>query len=50
LLEKNLQELSGSKRAKWFYFARKLADASSAMSHDARTKLHIDPSKLPQLE
>jgi hypothetical protein len=50
LVEKNLQELSGSKRAKWFYFARKLADASSAMSHDTRTKLHIDPSKLPRLE
>jgi hypothetical protein len=50
LVEKNLRELSGTKRAKWFYFARKLADASSAMSHDTRIKLHVDPPKLPQLE
>ncbi len=43
-----MAELSGTKRAKWFYFARKLADAGKAMSPDLHAKLHIDPSKLSE--
>jgi hypothetical protein len=50
LLQKNLRELSGARRAKWFYFAGKLAGASKDMSADDLMKLHINPSELPQLD
>jgi hypothetical protein len=50
LLQNNLRELHGARRAKWFYFARRFASACSDMSNDELTRLHIDLSKLPQLD
>jgi len=50
VLGKNLEELTGSQRAKWFYAAQKIKERVENLSPDLLKAFGIDPAKLPKLD